>query len=748
MLATWGRLVHRFRWAVVAAAALSSIASLAVIRHGAHFDNRLVPAGTESGRALDLIQAELPGRALSFSLVFGHPTMAATDPGFRAEVERALAPLRTDERVAAVRTAYDATPPDASRFGRDGRHTLVDVELHGMAPPVESVLYTSGAAAAYPELRARVRSDLLTVLPAGMVALSHEFYDRARRDVIAAELVILPIVPVLLLLVFGSVVAAALPFGVGLLAVAGGVAATYLLSHATSVSIYAGNVVTMIGLAVAIDYSLFIVSRFREEIRTHAVPEALARTLATAGQAVLFSGLTVAIGLLGLAFLGLGNLGTLGLAGTAVVGFSVVYALTLLPALLALLGPRVDMWRIPGIATAGPAVTRGFWYRLAALVMAHPWKVLVPVAVGMLLLGSPFARIRLGSSDVGSLPPSAPARQGEALVRSQFPGGDVNRIPIVLEYAHGAPLGAERIDAMYDLSRWIASLPGVISVSSPVDLDASITREQYRQLAGAPHEMVPAPIREALRQLTGPHIALLVVHSSLPAGSDAARALVQEIRRSHPRIDGQLLVTGHTAFDVDFIALVRANAPRAVALIVLATYVVLFLLLGSVVLPIKAVLMNFLSISASYGALVWIFQDGHLSRWLNFTPGPIETATPLIMFCVIFGLSMDYGVLLLSRIREEYQRTGDNALAVGAGLERTGRLITAAAAIMAAVFFGFARADLVVVKAVGIGMGIAVVLDATVVRALLVPAAMRLLGDWNWWAPRPLARLQERLGLG
>jgi uncharacterized membrane protein YdfJ with MMPL/SSD domain len=185
-----------------------------------------------------------------------------------------------------------------------------------------------------------------------------------------------------------------------------------------------------------------------------------------------------------------------------------------------------------------------------------------------------------------------------------------------------------------------------------------------------------------------------------------------------------------------------------VVLIVLATYVVLFLLLGSIVLPIKAVVMNFLSISASYGALVWIFQDGHFARWLNFTPGPIETSMPLVMFCVLFGLSMDYGVLLLSRIREEYQRTGDNAAAVGAGLERTGRLITAAAAIMAAVFFGFARADLVVVKAIGIGLGIAVILDATVVRALLVPATMRLLGDWNWWAPRPLARLQERLGLG
>lgn len=748
MLATWGRLVHRFRWALLVASVLSSGASLEVLRQGAHFDNQLVPAGTESGRAIDLMQGELPGRSPSFALVFGHPTLGVAAPEFRAEVQRAIEPLRADPRVSAVRSAYDTEPPDPSRLGRDGRHALVTVELRGMAAPVESVLYVSGVAASYPELRALVHSELLTVLPAGMIALSHEFYDRAGRDVVAAELVILPVVPVLLLLVFGSVVAASLPFGVGLLAVAGGVAATFLISRVTSVSIYASNIVTMIGLAVAIDYSLFIVSRFREEILIRPGPEALARTLATAGQAVVFSGLTVAIGLLGLAFLGLGNLGTMGLAGTAVVGFAVLYALTFLPALLAILGPGIDRWRVPGLGTSRPPAGHGFWHRLSGIVMAHPWKVLVPVALGLLLLGSPFARIRLGSSDVGSLPASAPARQGEALARAQFPGAEANRILVVIEYPGGSPLTPDRMGAMYDLSRWLAARPGVTSVTSAVDLDPSITREQYQQLAGAPPELIPPDIREALRQLVGSRIALLVVQASEPAGSDPARALVREIRDAHPPIEGRLLVTGHTAFDLDFIALVRDNAPRVVALIVLATYLVLFALLGSVLLPIKAVLMNFLSISASYGALVWIFQDGHLASWLDFTPGSIETATPLIMFCVLFGLSMDYGVILLSRIREEYQRTGDNTAAVGHGLERTGRLITAAAAIMAAVFFAFARADLVVVKAIGIGMGIAVVLDATVVRALLVPASMRLLGEWNWWAPRPLARVAERIDLG
>jgi RND superfamily putative drug exporter len=748
MLATWGRIVYRHRWMFLVASLALCAASAAVLARGGPFDNRFVLEDTEAGRAVELIQRELPPRPPSFDLLLGHPTLPALHPTVRAEVQAALAPLRADPSVATVRTAYDGSPPDRARIARDGRFTRVTVELHGSETAVPSVMFGSEAGERYPSLRDKVQSGALTVLPAGVMALNHDLTEMARRDVRAAELVIVPLVPLLLLLVFGSVVAAALPFGVGVLAVVGGLAVTCLLARLTSVSIYAPNVVTMIGLAVAIDYSLFIVSRFREEMQHWPVPEALPRTLATAGQAVVFSGLTVAIGLCGLLFLDVGNLGSMGLAGTAVVTFAVLYALTFLPALLAILGARVNAARVPVPLADGPERGRGFWSRLAAVVMAHPWKVLLPVAALLLLLGTPFGRIRLGSTDATALPPTAESRQGQELLRSQFAHVDENRILVVLDYGDGAPLTPEGIGGMYDLSRWLARLPGVERVESIVDLDPSIERERYQQLAGAPPEMLPAPVRFALQQSVGRHSALLAVTTPFSPGSDEARRLVRTIREAHPPVGARLLVTGHTAFDLDLVDGVRGNAPRVVAFIVVATYLVLFLMLGSLVLPLKAVVMNFLSISASYGALVWIFQDGYLARWLNFTPGSIETVTPIIMFCVVFGLSMDYGVLLLSRIREEYLRTGNNAGAVGLGLERTGRLITAAAAIMAAVFFGFARADLVVVKAVGIGMGIAVVIDATIVRALLVPAAMRLLGQWNWWVPGPLARLQQRLDLG
>src|SRR5216683_2977715 len=749
MLAGWGRFVHRFRFAVIALSLASAAPSLWLIAHGGRLATTDVPTTTESGRALDLIGRELPGRPPSFSFIFSSATLPAKDPAFRREVERALAPLRSDERVARVVTAYDppvydASVPAAEMISRDGRRTLAVVELKGEAAAFSSLEFSVLPPDVYPSLRAKVKTETLEMLPVGNIPLNHDFTEVTRTDLRRAELVILPVVVILLLLVFGSVVAALLPLLVGALSMAGAIAGTLLMARYTSVSVYAPNIVTMIGLGVAIDYSLFIVSRFREEIRGQPGPEALARTMATAGRAILFSGLTVAIGLLGMVFLGLGNIGS---TGTVVVSLAVLYALTLLPALLAVIGPRVNSLRLPFIHPERSRKGRGLWHRVAVVVMTHPWMVFLSVSVLLLVLGLPFLHLRVGSGDVNALPPEAVSRRGDEALREHFPGGDSNRVLVVVRYPEGSPLTAERIGGLYDLSRWLAKRPNVARVESLVDLDPSVTREQYQQLATAPPQMRPPGVQQLLRQTVGGRLALLVVATPLKPSSAEARALVEEIRASHPAIGGEVLVTGQTAFDLDIINLVTRHAPLTVGLVMLATYVVLFLLLGSVLLPLKAVIMNLLSISASYGALVWIFQEGHLSGWLDFTPGPIQTATPLIMFCFVFGLSMDYEVLLLSRVREEYERGGNTAHAVAEALESTGRLITGAAAIMAAVFFGFATARSVIIQAVGIGIGLAVVIDATIVRALLVPATMRLMGRWNWWAPAPLASLHRRLGL-
>ena len=737
-LARWGRLVHRARWQVLILSALSLIAAGWLIQMGGQLDPPDVRTDTEAGRALQLIERELPGQPPSFSLIFSSPTLSATHPGFGAEVERALAPLARDPRVARVRTAYSGLP---GAISQDGRRVLAVVDLRGRPTAGFASLGFSGLApGVYPELRALVRSSTLEVLAAGNVALNHAFTEAAQQDLGRVELFILPLVATLLLLVFGSVVAAFIPLVVGGLAIAGAMAGTLLLARFVSVSIYTPNIVSMIGLGVAIDYSLFVVSRFREEIRQRPAPEALAHTVATAGRAILFSGLTVAVGLLGMVLLGLGNLGSMGWAGTIVVALAVLHALTTLPALLAVLGPRVNALRVAFLHPERAEVGRGFWHRVAAMVMAHPWPVLVPVVALLLLLGVPFLHLRVGAGDATALPPGAESRRGDELLRREFPGADVNRIIVVLDAGGGSPLTAERVAEAFALSRWLGARRHVASVNSFVDLDPSLDLPAYQRMAALPRAKHPPQLAAALEHLVGEHVALLVVNTALRPGSDEARALVQEIRDAHPPFDGEVMVTGQTAFDLDFIDLTVHRAPLALGLVMLVTGVVLFLLLDSVLLPLKAVVMNVLSITASYGALVWIFQDGHLAGWFGFTPAPIQTATPLIMFCLVFGLSMDYEVLLLSRVREEYERSGDNVRAVAAGLERTGRLITGAAAIMAAVFLGFGLSRSVIIQAVGVGIGIAVIVDATIVRALLVPAAMCLMGRWNWWRPAWLRR--------
>jgi uncharacterized membrane protein YdfJ with MMPL/SSD domain len=745
LLARWGRLVYRGRWTVLALSALSLFGALWVIHVGGQLHPPDIPADTESGRARRLLEKELPGQPPSFSLIFSSQTQQALDPAFREEVERALAPLRRDPRVARVRTTYDPPgplPQTVPLVSRDGRRTLATVELRGNASGFASFEFSALPPDVYPSLRRLVHSDTLEIVAVGNVALNHDFTDVARKDIGRVEALILPAVAVLLLIVFGSVVAAALPLAVGALAMTGAMAATLLLARCVSVSIYAPNIVSMIGLGVAIDYSLFVVSRFREEIRERTPVEALARTVATAGRAILFSGLTVAIGLLGMLFLGLGNLGSMGWAGTSVVTLAVIYGLTTLPALLAVLGPRVNALRVPFLH-----VDRGgdrLWYRLATMVMAHPWHVFVPVVCILLLFGLPFLHLRVGSNGAAALPPEAEARRGDELLRREFAGGEANRIVVVLDARAASPLEPSRVAQAFAFSRWLAARPHVRRIDSFVDLDPSLDLATYQQMAALAPALRPPELVEALRHTLGEHVAMLIATTDAAPSSEEARAIVREIRSSHPPYDGEVLVTGQTAFDLDFIGLVLRHTPLAIGLVVVITYVVLFLLLDSVLLPLKAIVMNLLSITASYGALVWIFQDGHLARWLNFTPGPIQTATPLIMFCLVFGLSMDYEVLLLSRIREEYERTGDNAGAVVVGLERTGRLITGAAAIMAAVFFGFGLARSVVVQAVGVGIGVAVVVDATIVRALLVPATMRLMGRWNWWRPAWLALRPSR----
>ena len=748
MFAAWGHLVYRFRWAFLIVSAALMAVSAVVSASGGDLKSGGIIQTSESGRAAKLIENELPrSSGTSFTVLFGNDTLKVTDAAYKTAVEKALAPVRADPRVQSVLTAYDPSPSAASLVSKD-QHLLLAVVS------VKDDSVTAGKY--YPDLRAEITSDVLTIGATGYLAINHDFNVILESDLQRAEFVSLPLALILLLLVFGTLLAAALPLGVGMLAVVGGVAATFALSHSTDVSQYALNIVTLIGLGVAIDYSLFIVNRFREELaRGLSVDDAIARSMATAGRAITFSGITVAIGLAGMFFYQGTFLASMGYAGALVVAIAVFYGLTFLPAVLSLLGRRVNSLRVSEIwrrVRGRPASTAqrgpGLWHRLAVAVMARPIVVLVPVLAIILLLGSPFLRLRLANGDINMLPPDAESRVALKSITDRFPGQDQNAFQVVVRYTNGTdPLSADNVSALYDLSRRIAAVPGILHVASVVDVDPSFPKQQYLAMY-ANRSALPAALQEGIRQSIGKNIAVLTAYSATDISSDTARQQLKDIRALPAPAGAELLVTGFTAYDVDAIGFILGKTPQAIAFVVLATYLVLFLLLGSVILPLKAVLMNFLSISASFGALVWIFQDGHLATLLNFTPSSIDPTLPVIMFCIVFGLSMDYEVLLLSRMQEEYHRTGDNRHAVAEGLEKIGRLITGAAAIMVGVFLAFSLADVVIIKAIGLGMAIAIALDATLVRALVVPATMRLLGDLNWWAPRPLARLYRRLGLG
>jgi RND superfamily putative drug exporter len=735
MFAWWGHFVYRFRWAVLGVSAVLLAGSIVALVSGGTLKNS-GGQNTESGRALALMQNQLPqsGAGSSFVLVFGSQAMGVDDPAFKQAVLSAIQPLKGDSRVKSIETPYDVPAEQAKAMtSTDAHHIFALVTLNDDY---------STARQYYKQLRAKVQSDHLQVLGTGNVAIGSDFDKYLQSDLQRAELVSLIIIVPLLLIVFGTVISMLLPLGVGGLAVVGGLAGVGVLARFTDVSTYATNIVTLIGLGVAIDYSLFIVNRFREELSGGRTTEqALIASMRTSGRAVTFSGITVAIGLSAMLFFQDSFLASMGFAGAIVVAIAVLYALTFLASLLAILGHRVNWARLP---LPRRAAGRGFWHGLAMGVMLRPLLVLLPVVGLLLLTASPFLQIKIANGDVGMLPPGAETRRGYDQLQ-QFPGQGQTRFNVVVNYPSGGPLTTQRVGDLYDLAQQIEQIPGVASVESLVSFDPTLQRADYQALLTQPASAQPARVQTIVHGTTGSQIAVLSVVTKYGQESDGSRAIVHSLRSLTPPAGSSMLVA---AFSIDFTDFILQRIPLAVAYVVIVTYLVLFMLTGSVVLPLKAVIMNILSIGASFGALVWVFQQGHLSSFLNFTAAPLDPSVPVLLFCIVFGLSMDYEVLLISRIQEEYRKTGDTTQAVANGLEKSGRLITGAAAIMVAVFLAFGLADVVLIKSIGLGLALAVAIDATLVRALVVPAVMRLLGRANWWAPRSLARLHRRISPG
>jgi uncharacterized membrane protein YdfJ with MMPL/SSD domain len=671
---------------------------------GGSVASRLDPYGaddpaTETVKAKERLE-DAGLRVPAVLAVFENAPVAA--PATRGRVEALENIVRRRGDVEAVTGYYDTHSPVF--VSNDRRSTYFAVTLK----PIEDKVWQEAGA----DIADRLSGEPGVVVGGAAVA-QEQVNKQVEKDLRMAEMLAFPLLFLLSLLFFRSLVAALLPLMIGGLAIVGTFLILRIASEVGSISIFALNLTTALGLGLSIDYSLFVVSRYREEIAKDGPGlAAMRRVMATAGRTVLFSSLTVSAALASLLVFPQRFLYSMGLGGALVALFAALISLTVLPAVLTLLGTRVNALSPRFLQRRAEADTRpdekGFWYRLSRFVMRRPVPVATFSALLLIVLGLPFFGIKFDTVDPTVLPKSASARQAYDTVSEEFP--PYRETPIWIDVEGGGPKAATRFAAE------VRKVRGVAEVNPP-------------------------------RQLKG-DVTVLQVVSTQPFVSDASQATVKRIRDLPPPRGTTTLVGGATADFIDLQSSLLGHLPIVLAIVIVSTLLILFLMTGSVILPIKSLIMNFLNLSAVFGLLVLIFQDGRLEGFLGYSSsGAIEQTMPILLFAVAFGLSTDYAVFLLSRIKEARDNGASDSESVAIGLERTGRIVTAAALLFAVAMFAFATSKIIFIKENGVGTALAVLIDASIIRALLVPSLMELLGKWNWWAPAPLRRLHDRYGI-
>ncbi|TDE37354.1 MMPL family transporter, partial [Actinomadura sp. 6K520] len=757
MLSGLGRLIHRRRWTSLA---LILIMTCIAGVWGLGVFAKFKEGGFEDPDASSTLVAKLGATYFGSTnpdvlVLYTSDTMTVDDPRYQASVVTTVARL-PKANVEEIISYWSFDGKAAETFAsRDRRSTFVAVKLKGDdgAAQIEN----------YHAIKERLEAPGLTVEFGGSVPLGEEFGKQVVNDIIRAEMMTALPLLILLVILFGALTASFLPLIVALFSMVGGLAVLHLVTYTTDVTSFALEVVTMMGVGLAIDYSLFIISRFREELGRGMAAQgiapgkpwkqerdrksrkaskkeytaalrpvrqsALSATMATAGRTIVVSGITVSAALAGLLLFPQMFLRTIGLAGIATVMVAVFGATVLLPTLLALLGPRVEFgrmpWRRPTAKRAQRDPHSGFWYRLGQSVMKHPLPYFTIVIVILGVMFVPFLNVQFGSVDARVLPKDSPTRAVVETIKENFPNGSAEPIDVVVSGdlipRDWTPSGNDPIPPyLEEFRQKLGSLPGV-------------SEAQFTGYSG-----------------TYGGVRISVTHKYEPM-EQGAQDLVTEIRGMHLAKDGYPMhidVGGSTAAQMDLMSSLMESLPKMALVVGLATFVLLFMFFGSIVLPLKAIAMNVLSIGASFGAIVWGFQYGHLAGILDFTPtGGVEATSMILILAVVFGLSMDYEVFLLSRIREEWDLTHDNRAAVARGMQHTGSIITSAALLFLVVIGAFSTAGITVVKLIGVGMFVAVVVDALLVRSLLVPATMRFMGAANWWLPGFLAGLHARMDL-
>ena len=792
-----GHITYRYRWLVV-------LAWGALLIAGAFFapnvSDRLKggfgSANSEAEQVQDIMIEEFGVSPNSLTIVFEGGGLLAENSQFQEAEDRALDEVRELEEVENV-IGYSETN-DYRFVSEDGGESYALVNFNTPYDDAQDLV---------DEVREKVRTEELTTYVTGAPAVYMDITEASNEDIRQAEKYAFPLALVILIVAFGSLVAAGIPVLIGGAGVVVTLSVLYFLAGFYDMSVFALTISTMLGLGLGIDYALFAVSRFREELENgRPVSEAVPRTVETAGRSIFFSGTAVLIGLTGLLFFPYMFMRSIGVAGALVVLFSVASALTLLPAVLAILGPKVNALSVRRRRASG-TVGAGFWTRSAELVMRHPVSVLLVVGVMLLVLLYPVTHMKVGVPEASVLPEEYESRQGNDILRESFDYASLTPIYAVATLPDD-PLSAEGLGEIQSLGERIEETEGIDHVESiytvgveavgrlaqarleaeaeaatgvdeAVEEQLASLREQYGSVPPGAEEQIRAEaearvseeldaqvpelpngvsdngtvtpegvanflnlpearnseeLENALRNYTTGERAIIQAVTENSPYTEEARDAVGKVRALEPPADTSLLVGGLPAGQRDFISNLYGNAPYAVAFVLGVTYLVLFLTFRSVFIPLKAVIVNILSLTASFGAMVFVFQDGHLSGLLGFTPlGFVEATVPILMFCTIFGVSMDYEVFLLSRIRESYEHGESNAASVSKGLVATAGIITSAAAIIVVVTGAFAFTGITTTKAIGLGLAVAVFVDATIIRVLLVPATMRILGDWNWW---------------
>ena len=751
-----GEFTHDYRKQVLAFGILACLGMASLMAMGADWSEAWGEGDLESVEALSTMNdafSEDGGdseSAQGFVYLVRHSTLNDTSEVWQQEVQDALAGFAKLADVS-IEYSWETSGDERNEFTleREDGFWAQNKVVFNMSRKDAKVLYS--------EHWESVEIDgQFDAWRTDKTAIEFTFDNRIQEDLVKAELVSGPLSLIILAIVFGTLIAALLPVGVGILTVVSAMGVTIWLSNVTDVTQYAVNIISLIGIGVSIDYSLFLVNRFREEMGRNPddIRTATAMTVATAGKAVFFSGVTVAIGLMGMLFFTNTSLPSLGIGGTLAVTIAMIYSLLVLPAVLALLGPRINTGRkLPFSFKIEENGEDGIWSRIANTVMDRPWAVLIPTLIILLGAGLPFFQAEFSLANRDALPPDDESRLGLDHIDSLWPQSTSNAAIVVIDFDGTDPLNESNLRQMH---RWMVSQvedERIVEAFGYALPQMGMNESSVVQFWSTPAENLSVAenaTREYLRQqfISGDvtYVVYAIEGSSTSRESHQFVADLREDRGDFTSLllvgdDSSLKVAGFSAYSLDTLGAIQDSLPTALAFILISTMVLIFIQVRSIIIPIKAIVMNILSISASFGMLVFVFQWGYGADLLNFTPQPIEATNPVIMFCIVFGLSMDYEVLMLSRIHEEWERTGDNTLAVANGLQKTGRLITGAAAIMVVVFSAFGLSSIIILKQIGFGLALAILLDATIVRALVVPATMRLMGKWNWWSPKWLDRM-------